>query len=112
MGQDALDYLENQGLTNYDLERKLEAEKRCKRVVAKLIYLKTSRLLKILGYQTTENDSKRLNYALTFFSKSKMNGINNKIEQDVRNSIISNPSQTKLESQVKELTDGLPKLDN
>jgi len=95
MGQDALDYLENPGLTNYDLERKLEAEKRCKRVVAKLIYLKTSRLLKILGYQTTENDSKRLDYALTFFSNSDMkvtNGNKYKVEQDLLNTIVSNRS--------------------
>lgn len=123
MGKDALNYLENPGLTNYDFEKKLEAEKRSKRVVAKLIYLKTSRLLKILGYTSTENDSKRLNYALTFFGSSKMkvtdgtkhNSIQaeeNKVEQDQRNSIVSNLAESKLENQVKELNDGFPKLEN
>jgi len=115
MGKDALNYLENPGLTNYDFEKKLEAEKRSKRVVAKLIYLKTSRLLKILGYTSTENDSKRLNYALTFFGSSKMkvtDGTKHKVEQDLRNSIVSNLAESKLENQVKELNDGLPKLDN
>ena len=92
MGQDALNYLENPGLTNFDFEKKLEAEKRCKRVVAKLIYLKTSRLLKILGYKSTENDSKRLDYALTFFGNSNskiIDGTKYKVEQDVRNSMVS-----------------------
>ena len=115
MGKDALNYLDNPGLTNYDFEKKLEAEKRSKRVVAKLIYLKTSRLLKILGYTSTENDSKRLDYALTFFGNSKMkvtDGTKHKVEQDLRNSIVLNHAESKLENQVKELNDGLPKLDN
>ncbi len=115
MGKDALNYLENPGLTNYDFEKKLEAEKRSKRVVAKLIYLKTSRLLKILGYTSTENDSKRLDYALTYFGNSNMkvtDGTKHKVEQDLRNSIVSNLAESKLENQVRELNDGLPKLDN
>jgi hypothetical protein len=115
MGKDALNYLDNPGLTNYDFEKKLEAEKRSKRVVAKLIYLKTSRLLKILGYTSTENDSKRLDYALTFFGNSKMkvtDGTKHKVGQDLRNSIVLNHAESKLENQVKELNDGLPKLDN
>lgn len=64
MGQDALNYLEDSHITNVDYEHKLEADKRVKKIVRKLIYLNTSRLLTILGYTATENDTKRLDYAL------------------------------------------------
>jgi hypothetical protein len=45
----------------------LLAEKQNKAVIKKLTYLKTSRLLTILGYTSTENDSKRLEYAIASF---------------------------------------------
>jgi hypothetical protein len=39
-------------------------------------------------------------------------GTKHKVEQDLRNSIVLNHAESKLENQVKELNDGLPKLDN
>lgn len=58
-------------LTDRDFEQKAEAVKRMKHATQKLVYLNTSRILDIIGYQTTESDSKRLEFAVSRFgSKS------------------------------------------
>lgn len=54
-------------LTEADFEDRLESQKRNKHAVQKLIYLNTARILEIIGYQATESDSKRLEFAVTKF---------------------------------------------
>lgn len=54
-------------MTNVDYEQKLLSEKRQKLVVRKLLFLNTARLLRILGYVSTEKDAQRLDYAVAAF---------------------------------------------
>ena len=67
MGTEVRDALKNDEATfaSADIEYKLKLqEKRQRHIVRRLQYLNTDRLLGILGYRTTEQDSKRLEYAV------------------------------------------------
>lgn len=51
--------------TSVDFERhKVEASKLNKHIVRKLIHAQTKRMLKIIGYSSTEQDRKRLEYGI------------------------------------------------
>lgn len=63
-----LQYAENP-LTNADFEDKLDSLKRSKHAMQKLLHHSTSRILDIIGYQATESDSKRLEFAVSRFGK-------------------------------------------
>jgi hypothetical protein len=86
------------------------AEKRNKAVVRKLTYLKTSRMLKILGYRSTENDSKRLEYAIASFGTSKLQDKtfgDTGLEQ-----ILGVRNAEALEQKMNDLQENVPKIDN
>ena len=53
--------------TNQDFENVYKSEKRLKHAVRKLVNMRTSRMLEILGYTTTEKDARRLDYAIKSF---------------------------------------------
>jgi len=50
-----------------DLEDRIQGQKRVKHAVQKLVFLNTAKILEIIGYQTTESDSKRLGFAVNKF---------------------------------------------
>ncbi len=58
---DHVDYVK----TSSDFEIKFESKKLNKVIVKKLIFAQTKRMLKILGYHSTEHDRKRLEYAIS-----------------------------------------------
>jgi len=64
MGEEIADYVDKPQ-TSADFEMKIAASKINKMIVKKLVHTHTKRLLRIIGYQTNENDSKRLEYAVT-----------------------------------------------
>lgn len=51
---------------------KIASTKINKAIVNKLVYTHTKRLLKIIGYQSNESDSKRLEYAVAQYGDNKM----------------------------------------
>ena len=68
MGSEVSEYVDDPK-TNVDFEEKVEAEKRNDKAVKRLTYLKTQRMLEIIGYSTTESDVRRLEYAVNQFGK-------------------------------------------
>ena len=68
MGSEVAEYVDDPK-TNVDFEEKVEAEKRNDKAVKRLTYLKTQRMLEIIGYSTTESDVRRLEYAIQQFGK-------------------------------------------
>ena len=68
MGSEVAEYVDDPK-TNVDFEEKVEAEKRNDKAVKRLTYLKTQRMLEIIGYSTTVSDVKRLEYAIQQFGK-------------------------------------------
>jgi len=59
--------------TDIDHEQKSKSQKRLKHAVRHLITMKTTRMLEIIGYRTSEKDAKRLDYAInTFGSMEKV----------------------------------------
>ncbi len=66
LGEDVIDYV-SKPMTNADLEDRYKSDKRLKHAVRKLVNLNTSRMLEVLGYQTTEKDVRRLDYSIKQF---------------------------------------------
>ena len=100
--------------TNVDFEEKYEAMKRNKLAVRKLIHLKTSRMLDILGYTTTESDVKRLEYAINQFGEAGrvIKRASSLISQeDMSMQSFFGTGSEKLEEKIMHLGLGLPKLD-
>ena len=67
LGEDVASYVENPK-TNADFEDHYKRDKRMKHAVRKLVNTRTSRILAILGYGSTEKDARRLEYAIKTFS--------------------------------------------
>ena len=110
-------------MTNADFKEKVEAEKRNKHAVHKLMHLRTARILDIIGYLATESDSKRLEFAVEKFgdrssalmiSTSKM-GETKHIEAMSGNDLTSffgAHNAQMIEKKIDQLGSGLPYLDN
>ena len=114
MGDEVSDYVSNP-MTCVDFEEKYESEKRNKLAVKKLIHLKTTRMLEIIGYTTTESDVRRLEYAINqfgavekVFKRSNSMGMS---EEITLQSFFGIGSE-KLEEKIMQLGLGLPKLDS
>lgn len=67
LGTDARRYGGEEPMTNADFEERYKREKFLRHAVRKLACLKTSRMLSVLGYTTTEKDVRRLDYAIKSF---------------------------------------------
>ena len=110
-------------MTNADFEDKVDAKKRNKHAVHKLMHLKTARILDIIGYLATESDSKRLEFAVEKFggrssalmlSSSKM-GKTKYLEGSFGNNLTSffgAENAQMIEKKIDQLGSGLPYLDN
>ena len=70
MGAEVQEIMLKQPATSIDFEDKVLSDRRLRKTVKKLSYLNTSRLLDIMGYRSTENDSKRLEYAVVSFGSN------------------------------------------
>ena len=113
MGSEVPDYVNNP-MTNVDFEEKYESEKRNKQAVKKLIHLKTTRMLEIIGYTTTESDVRRLEYAINQFGKvEKVFKRSNSMppQEDISMQSFFGTGSEKLEEKIMQLGLGLPKLD-
>ena len=113
MGSEVSEYVDDPK-TNVDFEEKVEAEKRNDKAVKRLTYLKTQRMLEIIGYSTTESDVRRLEYAVNQFGKEHQ--IFKRSSSVVEPSGMSLQSffgtnSEKIEEQILKLGIGLPHLD-
>ena len=63
LGEEVYNYVTDPE-TNVDIEDRDRSHKRLKHAVRKLVNLNTNRMMDVLGYQTTEKDARRLEYAI------------------------------------------------
>lgn len=63
LGSDVAMYV-NDPMTNVEIEEKDKGARRMKHAIRKLVNLNSARMLKILGYTTTEKDARRLEYSI------------------------------------------------
>lgn len=71
LGEDVVAYVDNPK-TNADFEDHYKRDKRMKHAVRKLVNARTSRILDIIGYGSTEKDARRLDYAIKTFSSDNL----------------------------------------
>ena len=81
----------------------------------KLIHLKTQRMLKIIGYTTTESDVRRLDYAINQFGEADkvFKRSSSMVPLDDAGSLAGffGAGSEKLEEKIMQLGLGLPRLD-
>ena len=100
-----------------DVEEITEAKKRNKRAVNKLLFMKTNIILEIIGYSSTESDSKRLNHAVERFGGATGASV---IAESMRGSEIGGndlagffgaENAGRIEKKINQLGSGLPAME-